>query len=76
VSCAEAAEAVKMPFGCGLRWVQGSMYWMGVHIVATWRIRLNRLCAAVMSPFCEITLTYHLFQNYSGMGWVPKKRTS
>jgi len=24
---------------------------------ATWRIRLSRLCAAAMRPFCQITLT-------------------
>jgi len=29
----------------------------GVHIGATWRIRLNRSCAAAMRPFCQITLT-------------------
>jgi len=30
---------------------------MGVHISATWRIRLNRQCAAAMRPFCQIILT-------------------
>jgi len=30
---------------------------MGVHIDASWRIRLNRPCAAAMRPFCQITLT-------------------
>jgi len=42
-------------------WVQGSMYYMGVHIVATWRIRLNRPCAAAVRPFCEVTLTTWYF---------------
>jgi len=31
----------KCHLGCGLRWAQGSMCYMGVHIGATWRIRLN-----------------------------------
>jgi len=26
-----------------------------VHASATWRIRLNRLCATAMGPFCRIT---------------------
>jgi len=30
---------------------------MGMHIAATWRIRLNHPCAAAMQPFCHITLT-------------------
>ena len=30
----------------------------GVHIGATWRIRLNCLCAAAMRPFCHITRYY------------------
>ena len=30
---------------------------MGVHTGATWRIRLNRPCAAAMRSFCQITLT-------------------
>jgi len=33
---------------------------MGVHSGATWRIRLNRPCAAAIRPFCESTLaTYY-----------------
>jgi len=31
---------------CGLVWAQGSMCCMGVHIGATWRIRLKRPCSA------------------------------
>ena len=33
----------------------------GVHIGATWRIRLNHPCAAAMLPFCQVTLSscYH-----------------
>jgi len=35
--------------GCGLAWAQGSMCYMGGLIIgATWRIRLNRPCAAAM----------------------------
>jgi len=30
---------------------------VGVHIVASWRIWLNRPCVAAMRPFCQITLT-------------------
>ena len=30
---------------------------MGVHIGATWQIRLNRPCAAATRPFCEIRPT-------------------
>jgi len=36
-----------------------TIFWLsiyGVHIDATWRIRLNRPCAAAMRP-CQITLT-------------------
>jgi len=33
------------------------MCYIGVHIGATWRIGLNRLCVVVMRPFCQITLT-------------------
>ena len=33
----------------------------GVHIGATWRIRLNRPCAVAMRPFCQMTFTACLF---------------
>jgi len=48
VSCAQMAEALKMPFGCGLEWAQGSTCYVGVHIVATWRIRLNHPCSVAV----------------------------
>jgi len=32
-----------------------------VHIGATWRMRLNRPCAAAMRSFCQITLTTCLY---------------
>jgi len=37
-----------------------------VHIGATWQIRLNRLCAAAMRPFCQITLTTCCFARGNG----------
>ena len=36
---------------------KGTTYYIGVHVGATWRIRLNRSCAAAMRLFYEITLT-------------------
>ena len=30
------------------------VYWMGVHIYATWRIRLNGACAAAMRPCVKL----------------------
>jgi len=33
------------------------VYYLVVQIVATWRIRLNRLCAAAVMPFWQMTLT-------------------
>ena len=43
--------------GCdSVTWVHGSnTCWMGVHIGAAWRIRLNRPCVAAMPPFCRTT---------------------
>jgi len=32
---------------CGLEWAQARMHYMGVHTVATWRIRLSDPCAAM-----------------------------
>jgi len=40
--------------GSGLGCAQGSMCYMGVHIGANSRIRLNRLCAAAMLPFVKL----------------------
>ena len=56
-SAAKTAEPIEMPLGYGLGWAQGSTCQIGVHIGATWRIRLNRPCAAAMRQFCQITLT-------------------
>jgi len=36
------------------RWARGSMYYMGVRIGATWRIQLNRQCAAAMRPCVKL----------------------
>ena len=57
LSCAKTSVLIEMPFGswtcvCQRRHVLG-----GLHIGATWWIPLNRPCAAVMRPFCQITLT-------------------
>ena len=44
------SELIEMPFGV---WTLVGPRKHG----ATWRIRLNRPCAAAMRPFCQITLT-------------------
>jgi len=54
---AKTAEPIEVPFGVLTRVTHGSMCQIGVHIGSTWRIRLNRPCAAAMRPFCQITLT-------------------
>jgi len=51
------AEPIEMPFGVWTRVGPRKHMLDGVHIGATWRIRLNRPCAAAMWPFCQITLT-------------------
>jgi len=62
VSCAKIAEQIEMPFGL---WTRVGMYkhvLHGVHIGATWRIRLNRPCsdgpneAVAMSPYVKLLL--------------------
>ena len=52
VSRAKTAELIEMPFGIGLGWAQGSI--AGVRTGATWRIPLNRPCAAAMRPVVEL----------------------
>jgi len=55
VSCAKMAEQIEMPLGL---WIGPRKHLLhGMHIGATWRIRLNRPYAAAMRPFCQITLT-------------------
>jgi len=43
------AELIDMPFGKGkYGWALETTYYMGVHMGATWQIRLNYPCLAVM----------------------------
>ena len=51
------AEPIEILFGMWT-WVGPRKHVLdGVHIGATWRMRLNRPCPAVMQPLCQITLT-------------------
>jgi len=59
VRCAKTAEPVEMPFGISIR-VDPRKHLLrvdGVHIGATWRIRLTRPRPADVRLFCQITLT-------------------
>ena len=53
VSCAKMAERIKMPFELWTRvgWTKHATWG---HIGATWRIRLNRPCAAAMWPYVKL----------------------
>jgi len=51
------AEPIEMPFELWSRVGPRMHVLRGVHTGATWRIPLNRPCAAAMRPFCQITLT-------------------
>jgi len=61
--------------GCGLGWDEESICYIGAHIGATWRIRLNmnRPCAAAMRPYVELfwplafmeTVAFIAFTRYS-----------
>ena len=57
ISCTKMAEPMDMPFGL---WTpidpRKDVLHGGGHIGATWRIRLNRPCAAAVRPFSLITL--------------------
>jgi len=44
----------RLRYAYGLGWAQGSIVLDGVHIGATRRTRLNRLCAAAMRPFVKL----------------------
>jgi len=57
VSCAKWLNQLRCCLLCGLGLAQESTLNMGVHIGATWRIPMNRPCAAAMRSFCQITLT-------------------
>jgi len=52
------AEPIEMPFFGLWTWVGQTKHVLGrLHTGATWRIWLYRPRAAVMRPFCHITLT-------------------
>jgi len=57
VSCAKIAEPIEMPFELRTRVGPRNHVLGGVYTGASWRIPLNRPCAAAMRPFCQITLT-------------------
>jgi len=48
--------------GYGLRWVQGSMFQMGVH-----NARFSRPCVAAMGPFCPVTFATCYCYYYCGV---------
>ena len=50
------AEPIEMLFGVWTRVGPRKHVLDGVHIDATWRIQLNRPCAAAMRPFVELLL--------------------
>jgi len=58
VSPAKMAEAIDMPFGMWTRVDPRKHALDGVHIDATWRIRVNRPCAVAMR-------SYIIMSNYS-----------
>jgi len=57
MSCAKMALAIDMPFGLSTQVGQRMHILGGVHTGASWRIPLNRSCAAAMRHSCQITLT-------------------
>jgi len=59
VSCVKMGEKIEMPFGL---WTRVGPKKHEVHTGGTWRIPLNRPCAAVMRPFRQISLTICLFR--------------
>jgi len=58
------AEPIEMPFGLWTRVGPRKHVLGGMHTAATWQIPLNRLFAATMPSFCQITLTtcYDLYR--------------
>jgi len=48
------AEPIEMSFGMWARVRPMNHVLDGVHNAASWRILLNRLCAAVMPPFAKL----------------------
>jgi len=57
VTCTKTAELIKMPFGLWTRMGPRKHVLDGVHIGATWQLRLNRPRATSVRPFCQVTLT-------------------
>ena len=54
MSPAKTAEPIEMPFGMWT-WVDRSKRVLdGAHIAASWRIRLNRPCAAAIRPIVKL----------------------
>jgi len=51
VSSVKTVKPIEMPFGV---WTWVGLRNHGVHIGATWRIRLNRPCAAAMRLFVKV----------------------
>jgi len=54
VSPAKTVEPIKMPFGIWTRVGGRKQYKVEVHASATWRIPLNRPCAAPMRPVVKL----------------------
>jgi len=65
VGCAKMAEPIEMPFGLSTRMGPRKHLLDGINTDATWRIAMNRPCAAAMRLFCQITLTtcYYYYEN-------------
>jgi len=61
VSCAKMAEPIEMLFGLWTHVSPRKHILGGVHTGATWRTPLNRSCAVVKWPFCQITLTTYYY---------------
>jgi len=62
VSCAKMDEQVEMSFGLWTRVGPKKHVLYGVHIGA-----MNHPCAAVMRPFCQITLTTYCYYYYAAL---------
>jgi len=54
--CAKTAEPIEMLFGLRIRMDPRNHVLGGVHIGATLRIPLYRLCSPAMRPFCQIII--------------------
>ena len=66
VICSKTAEPIEIPFGLWTQVGQRKHVLGGVHAGASWRMPLNRPCAAAMRPACQITLItcFISLQNY------------